>query len=64
MRGIHHHLCIGDIVQGRDQPVDDSQLLLNHLYDRRNAIGRAGSGGDQVVHSGIVQVIITSHHNI
>ena len=64
MRGVHHNLGVGHIVDRGDGSVDDPELFVNNLNDWSDAVGGAGSGGDEVVLGRIVEVIVAAHHNI
>ena len=39
---IDHHLCIGEVVEGGDRAVPDTDPFLDHLDDRSQAVGGAG----------------------
>lgn len=38
---VYHSLCVGNVVAGRDAPVDYAELLMHYLHHRGEAIGRA-----------------------
>ncbi len=64
MRGVHDDLGVGHVVQGRDRAARDPDPLMDDLDDGRQAVGRAGGGGDQVVTGGLVEVVVDSHHDV
>ena len=64
LKGIHHHLGVGDIVEGGDRTVFDPEALVHHLHHRCQAVGGAGGGGDQPVDIWIVEMVVDAEHDV
>ena len=64
MKGIQNVLCIGDVVNRSNRTVPDSELLVQHAYDRGNTIGGARCRGHQLVSPGIIKMVINTHNDI
>ncbi len=64
MGGVDHHLGVGGVVDGGDHPVLDADLLVQHLDHRRQAVGGAGGGGNQVVLCRVVEVVVDPHDDV
>ena len=61
---IHHHLGVGDVVQGGDRAVADAELLMHHLHHRRQAVGGAGGGRNQPMPLGLIELVVDTENNI
>ena len=64
VRRVHDGLRVGHVVDGRDDAVPDADALVDHLDDRGQAVRRAGSGGQQVVLVGPVEVVVDAHDDV
>jgi hypothetical protein len=64
VRGVDDHLGVGDVVDRGDDAVADAEALVDHLHHRRQAVGGARRGGEQVVLGRAVQVIVHAHHDV
>ena len=64
VRRVDQRLRVGHVVQRRDGPVPDADALVDHLDDRREAIGRARRGGEHVVPFGVVAVVVDPDHHV
>ena len=61
---VNQGLGIGHIVDGGHAAMLDADLLVHNLDHRRQAIGGAGSGCQQVMFLRPIEIIIHPHHHI
>jgi hypothetical protein len=54
LEAIHHHLGVGDVVEGGDGAVADAEGFVHHLHHRSQAVGGAGGGGEQAMAARVV----------
>ncbi|MNV60622.1 hypothetical protein D3C71_1530920 [compost metagenome] len=64
VRLVENALGVGQVVDGGDRAVADAQVLVNYLDHRGQAIGGAGSGGDDTVLRRVEQVLVDAHHHV
>ena len=57
--GIDDRLCVSDVVDCGDAPMDDSQLLMDHFDYGAQAVGGAGCSCDNVVLLWVILVLQT-----
>ncbi len=58
MRPVQQHLVVGITVHGSHQAVNDAEALVDHLGDRRQAVGGAGCVGNHVMLGWVVSLLI------
>ena len=61
---VHDGLRVGDVVHRRDHAMPDPESFVDHLDHRGEAVGRAGSGGQDVMRAGLVQMVVDAHDDI
>ena len=64
MRSIHDGLGVGEIVKGGNHTVFYTEGFVDDLDYWADAIGGAGSGGDEVVRIGLIEMFIAPNHDI
>jgi hypothetical protein len=64
MRSIHNDLSVGEIVKGGNHTVFNSEGFVDDLDYWTDAISGAGSGGNEVVFGGPIEMFITPNYNI
>ncbi len=62
--GVDDHLGVGDVVDRRDRTALDTDLFVEHLHDRREAVGRARRSRDDVIRGRVVEVVVAAHHDV
>ena len=61
---IDHGLGVGQVVKRGDRAMADADPLVDRLDDRRQAVGRAGGGGEDVVPIGLVAVVVHTDDHV
>ena len=61
---VDNGLGVGQAVDGGQRTVFDTEFLVDHLHHRRQAVGGAGSRGDDAVIGRIENVFVHAHDNI
>ena len=64
MGRIDDGLGVGQAMDRRDGTMLDTQLLVDDLHHRRQAVGGAGSGGDNMVIGRVKNAVVHAHHNV
>ena len=64
VRRVEDRLGVGHVVDRRDHPMPDADAFVDDLHHRREAVGGAGRGGEQVMFVRLVEVIVHAHHDV
>ena len=64
MRSIYDDLGVGEIVKSGNHTVFNPECFVDDLDYWADAIGGAGSGGNEVVFGGPIKMFITPNHDI
>jgi hypothetical protein len=64
VRRVDDRLGVGQRMHGGDRAMADADALVEHLDQRRQAVGGAGGGADHAVHRRVEALVVDADHHV